>query len=179
MTLQAIHTTRETASAIPLHPLHVAYDDKRIALAIDSLREALQGDLPINAIIDQLCLWLNRHIAIEMVGYWNPRRGAHVLACDKRNSPEEAQLADQVAEMMEGALPRMSHWRRDAWVFHLREGAPMDKFDRLVIVERGERLPVESANTLMREIMAVLSEPLERAWSESHPATKRRVAVGY
>lgn len=109
---------------------------------------AVQGDLA--EVMEDLAVWLTKRITVEVIAYWNPRLGkSHLLSLAP--SEENGALPELIRGVIDGPLPRIRHWRRGAWSFHLWMGPPLDGWDRLLIVEKGGALDADGCNTLIQD----------------------------
>ena len=112
--------------------------------------------------LESLTSWLANIIPVELVAYWNPRN--HLTCLHHGNKTENNQeLLAKSQAIIGGPLPRIRHWRQEKWLFHLWTGEPLDKWDRLMVVESGTGMTVEESNVLLEEALNVLQEPLKNA----------------
>ncbi|MBF0339803.1 MAG: hypothetical protein HQL95_02415 [Magnetococcales bacterium] len=119
-----------------------------------------QGDLA--SVLEQLSLWLGQTMPVEMLAYWNPRqRKSHLLCLAPAQDRQD--LEGVVHGLVAGAVPRVRHWRQRQWFFHLWMGAPLDGWDRLLIVEKSGDLSSEECNLLIQEAANTFQHALRGA----------------
>jgi hypothetical protein len=127
------------------------------------LQTFLQESKPeLQPTVEAISSWLNNIIPIKLVAYWNPRSGLKNLYC-KNNDEHTDDLLEKTNAIIDGPLPRMRHWRQQRWLFHLWIGKPLDKWDRILIVESGTGMTIDESNKLMDKTLKVIHEPLKYA----------------
>lgn len=131
-------------------------------LDMTALRSELNQANDLTPVIETFSRWLERFIQVEMVAYWNPRLHKSYMVCPQRDG-DKSELLQAALNIIDSPLPPMRHWRQQNWIFHLWSGLPLDKWDRLLIVEHGGGLTVDEANYLMWESLQLLHQPLQRA----------------
>ena len=114
----------------------------------------------IEPTLESLSFWLSQTIPVKLVAYWNPRTRRSGLYC-QNGEVTEPLLLEKSRAIMEGPLPRIRHWRQENWMFHLWMGLPLDKWDRILIVESGTGMTIEESNALMDKALEILQEPLK------------------
>jgi hypothetical protein len=124
---------------------------------LHTLLKESKPELP--AKIESLSTWLNTIISVKLVAYWNPRTTFSHLHCEEREENSEY-LQQKSQAIINGPLPRIRHWRQENWLFHLWIGNPLDKWDRILIVESGQGMTVKDSNRLMEETLDILHKPL-------------------
>ncbi|MBF0293714.1 MAG: hypothetical protein HQL96_00880 [Magnetococcales bacterium] len=93
---------------------------------------------------------LSATLPIAVVAYWNPRlRKSHLVSRVPLSEPDN--LHRLVDGLIHGAVPRVRHWRQQEWFFHLWMGAPLETWDRLLVVESEGRLSAAEFNTLLQQ----------------------------
>ncbi|MEO5346290.1 MAG: hypothetical protein H7834_07930 [Magnetococcus sp. YQC-9] len=113
-------------------------------------------------VMEDLAAWLAPRIPVELLAYWNPRqRKSHLLAIAPGDGAER--LATLVQGVIDGPLPRIRHWRRGEWFFHLWMGAPLDGWDRLLIVEKAGALAADTCNALIQDATQTFGPALHHA----------------
>lgn len=145
--------------------------DSGISFPIAALADMLQEQPDRLDAMEIFSEWLGTIIPVEMVAYWNPQRKLNRLLCNAVDSDREALLRSANA-IMTGPLPRIRHWRQRQWLFHLWLGPPLDRWDRLLIVERGTGMTVEASNTLMIAALKVLHPAMHPG--RNHAPDRRR-----
>ncbi|MBF0212249.1 MAG: hypothetical protein HQM00_01655 [Magnetococcales bacterium] len=104
----------------------------------------------LEAVLVSLSHWLVQTLPVELLAYWNPRqRKSHLLYLGPISDRQD--LEGMVQGLVKGAVPRIRHWRQRQWFFHLWMGAPLDSWDRLLIVEKSGSLTSEECNLLIQE----------------------------
>ncbi|MBF0453477.1 MAG: hypothetical protein HQL72_01515 [Magnetococcales bacterium] len=141
----------------------IPFKQSEIDMNLNDLRMRLQASKQeLEPTISSLSSWLGDLIPLKLVAYWNPRNHVSYLRCE--NNEEESQdLLKRSHAIMEGPLPRIRHWRQENLLFHLWTGQPLDKWDRILVVESGVGMTAEESNRLMEEALGILQEPLRNA----------------
>ncbi|MBF0416987.1 MAG: hypothetical protein HQL86_01905 [Magnetococcales bacterium] len=117
---------------------------------LDSTVSSASSHDDLAVVMEDLAGWLSRQIAVEVIAYWNPRLGkSHLLSLAP--SEENGALPELIRGVIDGPLPRIRHWRRRSWSFHLWIGPPLDGWDRLLIVEKGGALDADGCNVLIQD----------------------------
>ncbi|MBF0370446.1 MAG: hypothetical protein HQL52_13415 [Magnetococcales bacterium] len=117
-------------------------------------------------IIGALSKWLHGTISVELVAYWNPRRRKSYLICGD-DTVDKSAILHTTWSVIDSPLPRIRHWRQRDWFFHLWMGAPLEQWDRILIIEKGLGLSVEESNLLMQETLKILHSPLKNALNQA------------
>ncbi|MBF0127077.1 MAG: hypothetical protein HQM02_07685 [Magnetococcales bacterium] len=110
--------------------------------------------------------WLTTSLTVELVAYWNPRLRKSHLVCQTPPGERE-RLRRMVDGLMNGAVPRIRHWRQQQWNFHLWMGSPLESGERLLVVEREGQLSSEACNLLLQEAIAKFHPRLQQAGHEN------------
>ncbi len=133
------------------------------ALPIAALTELLEEQQTLPDILSAFLEWLTTLTPVELVAFWNPHRQLNHLVSNSEGDQRTA-IVQAANGIIHGPLPRIRHWRHGHWLFHLWLGAPLDRWDRLLIVENGVGLPVEESNVLLRTAIETLQPNLTRAF---------------
>ncbi|MBF0381238.1 MAG: hypothetical protein HQL69_09480 [Magnetococcales bacterium] len=134
-----------------------------LSLDLKHLHNLLNETQPdLQTTIESLSTWLNTVISVKLVAYWNPRTTLKHLCCEEREE-NSTTLKEKSRDIIDGPLPRIRHWRQENWLFHLWIGNPLDKWDRILVVESGEGMSIDESNKLMEETMNILHKPLKNA----------------
>ncbi|MBF0357400.1 MAG: hypothetical protein HQL70_02260 [Magnetococcales bacterium] len=132
-------------------------------LDLKLLHNFLQESKPeLQPTVEAISSWLNQIIPIKLVAYWNPRSGLRSLYCKSKDESCN-DLLEKTQAIIDGPLPRIRHWRQQSWLFHLWTGEPLDKWDRILIVESGTGMTIDESNKLMEKTLKVIHEPLRYA----------------
>lgn len=101
-------------------------------------------------VMEAIFHWLSKTLPVDLIVYWNPeQRKSHLMY--NPLADDKAPLDAIVRRILGGGLPRVRHWRQQGWFFHLWMGAPLEPWDRLLIVEKQGSLSSEECNTLIQE----------------------------
>ncbi len=119
----------------------------------------------LTEVMEAISRWLNKTLSVELIAYWNPRLDKSHLVCNPL--ADDAQLLEKVVrQMINGAVPRIRHWRQQQWFFHLWMGSPLDSWDRLLIVETSGSLSSDELNSLIQEAIGKFHHELQTAIQE-------------
>ncbi|MBF0283846.1 MAG: hypothetical protein HQL51_05245 [Magnetococcales bacterium] len=89
---------------------------------------------------------------VALIACWNPRQETRrILAAHPGRTP--GALLRDVDSLMDSPLPRLRHWRQRDHLFHLWLGAPLDRWERLIVVENLPGRPVEETYALLKRVM--------------------------
>ncbi|MBF0193863.1 MAG: hypothetical protein HQL71_04860 [Magnetococcales bacterium] len=136
---------------------------QNFAMDLNHLNKLLEESEPeLQETLESLSNWLNTFISVKLVAYWNPRTTFSHLCCrDKEESSKY--LREKSQAIIDGPLPRTRHWRQENWLFHLWIGNPLDKWDRILVVESGQGMTINDSNKLMEKTLDILHKPLKNA----------------
>ncbi|MBF0622309.1 MAG: hypothetical protein HQL54_10335 [Magnetococcales bacterium] len=139
------------------HP--TALSDTERSYQLGELRYLLEDCSTLSALMEAFTLWMDQLVDVQLVTYWNPRLRRNAVVC---NSPyqERNALLHTAWDMIEGPLPRVHFWKQQSWYFHLMSSKPLNRWDRLLLIERGNKLSMEAISQIMREAGLVMNAPL-------------------
>ncbi|MBF0178781.1 MAG: hypothetical protein HQM03_02010 [Magnetococcales bacterium] len=122
----------------------------RLAGSESRLNEAPLPPAWEEELADAIFRSLSSTLPVAVVAYWNPRlRKSHLVSSMPATEPGNPHHL--VDGLIHGAVPRVRHWRQQEWFFHLWMGAPLETWDRLLVVESEGRLSAAEFNTLLQQ----------------------------
>ncbi|MEO5378287.1 MAG: hypothetical protein H7832_10985 [Magnetococcus sp. DMHC-6] len=124
-----------------------------------SLQKRVTGKNSLPQLLHELALWLGTIIRLEMIAYWNLNQ-SHLEYNDQH--PDLPILLEVTHAIIDGPLPRIRHWRQKEWLLHLWIDTPLDKGERMLIIEKGYHLPLEQMNPLLREMLKIFQSALKQ-----------------
>lgn len=139
-----------------------AFRQEDFDLKLTELQDRLltsKAELPPT--MESLSSWLRDIIPVQLVAYWNPRR--QLSYCCEHGCHHHPDLIPVAQEIIEGPLPRMRHWRHNRRLFHLWMGTPLEKWDRILIIENDTGMSAGESNLLMDQALSVFAKPLRKA----------------
>lgn len=124
---------------------------------LHNLEELLDGIEDSKELLEYFSIWLNDKIPHDLLAYWNPREErAHIIT--HARSTERKALLQAAREVMDAPLPRNSYWRKADLFYNIWPGFPVDKCDRLLLIESGERENFEKSTRLLENALRVLAK---------------------